>query len=422
MSLAPKPGHVVIRMYNVGFGDSFLLVFPDPLFRILIDCGSHLAGPGPRPIGEVVKSVIDDVTDADGAKIDLVVCTHRHRDHIIGFADPRWKEVEVGEVWMPWTEDPRDPRAKRIRDRQSRLATALTAALADDSGNAVAAALAFNSMTNAEAMRTLHDGFAGSPPRRFFPVDEEVVGEIAAKSLKSAGIRVHVLGPSRDENVIRDMDPPAGAGYLRAAAGLGEERDGEPLFAEDWHLTSEQLALDDELKHLLLAGRERSAIQGAANGDPFGAAVALEQAINGTSLVLCLQRGDARLLFPADAQWGTWKRILASEEAVDLVEGLSLLKVGHHGSHNATPKALVELLENRPAELGEPWALVPTRRMEMWPLIPKKNLIEALEHLTPRVARSDKGGGDPAPGFASWSDHWIDVHVPLERERRPAPA
>jgi len=101
-----------------------------------------------------------------------------------------------------------------------------------------------------------------------------------------------------------------------------------------------------------------------------------------------------------------------------LVEGLSLLKVGHHGSHNATPKALVELLEKRPAELGEPWVMVPTRPIKIWPLIPKKDLITALEKLTPRVARSDKGGGASVPGFASWTEESIDVHIPLDRIRK----
>lgn len=417
MSLAPKAGHVVVRMYNVGFGDCFLLVFPDPEFRVLIDCGTHPAGPGPRPIEDVVESVLEDVSDDDGARIDVVVCTHRHRDHVAGFGDPRWKNVEVGEVWMPWTEDPRDPEAKRIRDRQGGLAAALLMALDGAQKrtpkDSLARALAANSLPNAKEMRTLHEGFAGNPRRRFLPRDEDVVGEIEADLLREAGLRVRVLGPPHDEKVIRDMDPPKGAAYLRAAAAA--EVDGNPSspFPNEPHLTAEELVADEKLRPLLLSKTERSTVRAAAKGEAFGAAVALERAINGTSLVLCFDKGDARLLFPADAQWGTWDRILRDKGATDLVEGLSLLKVGHHGSHNATPRALVELLERRPVELGKPWAMVPTRPIKIWPLIPKAELISALGELTPRLARSDGASSSPAPGFVNWSEDSIDAHIPL---------
>jgi len=62
---------------------------------------------------DVVQQVINDARSAPGepARIDVVIATHRHRDHISGFADPAWADVEVGEVWMPWTEKPDQPEA-----------------------------------------------------------------------------------------------------------------------------------------------------------------------------------------------------------------------------------------------------------------------------------------------------------------------
>ena len=36
-----------------------------------------------------------------------------------------WEEVQVGEVWMPWTEDPSDVLGLHIRETQSRLADKL---------------------------------------------------------------------------------------------------------------------------------------------------------------------------------------------------------------------------------------------------------------------------------------------------------
>jgi hypothetical protein len=178
-------------------------------------------------------------------------------------------------------------------------------------------------------------------------------------------------------------------------------------------LSAEELARDEKLEHLLLGDAELATIREAVEGDAFGAAVALEKAINGTSLVLCFDCGDARLLFPADAQWGTWKRILEDAEASDAVARVNLLKVGHHGSHNASPKDLVELLAKRGKDRDDLWAMVPTRPIKMWPKIPKSELLEALAEVTPQIARSDAGGGMAAPGFARWDEQAIDVHIPI---------
>jgi glyoxylase-like metal-dependent hydrolase (beta-lactamase superfamily II) len=107
--------HLRVRMYRVGFGDCFLLTFTgdEPPRHVLIDCGSITETEA--HVGAVVADVLAacDRPGGAGARIELVVCTHRHRDHVGGFKDPAWKGVEVGEVWMPWTEDPDDLAARR---------------------------------------------------------------------------------------------------------------------------------------------------------------------------------------------------------------------------------------------------------------------------------------------------------------------
>ncbi len=55
---------LTVRMYNVGFGDCFLLIFPAPERprKVLIDCGVHPAGqPKPVPFPQVVEAVVADV-------------------------------------------------------------------------------------------------------------------------------------------------------------------------------------------------------------------------------------------------------------------------------------------------------------------------------------------------------------------------
>src|SRR5262249_44049487 len=142
------------------------------------------------------------------ARIDLVVATHRHRDHVGGFADAAWSRVDVGEVWMPWTEDPKDPRAARIRNRQSAFALALAGTSSDEEPLAVPAspaerpaqaarravrAMVINALTNEAAMATLHRGFAGSPRRIFLPVEG---ANCEVRSVAGVeGVTIHVLGP-----------------------------------------------------------------------------------------------------------------------------------------------------------------------------------------------------------------------------------
>jgi beta-lactamase superfamily II metal-dependent hydrolase len=418
MTLAPDPDSVYVRMYNVGFGDGFLIVFPAPdrPRRVLVDCGTHFKGKGPRPIAEVAAQMIEDVTDDDGvARIDVVVGTHRHQDHVSGFENKLWQDVEVSEVWMPWTEDPKDPDARRIRERQSALALELTSALAAAGDDSIAYLLAMNALTNEKAMATLHGGFKGSPPRSFLPATkDDVVEEVVCPVLNDAGIEVNVLGPSHDEAVIKNMDPPNGAGYLRVAEH--DQADvPEPPFDASWAFTSRAVR-SKRLEPFLLRDGAKRLVVAAAQADPFGVAASLESAVNNTSLVMTFKLGDAFLVFPGDAQWGTWKRILDAPEARELLRQTSFVKVGHHGSHNASPKAFVELLAAEHADDGDHedlWAMVSTRLMKDWPQIPKKELMTALGHATPQLARSDKGKGKRVAGFESWSELFIDAKVPV---------
>jgi hypothetical protein len=87
-----------------------------------------------------------------------------------------------------------------------------------------------NSLTNEAAMRTLHRGFRGEALRRFLSADDLDV--IRPETFPE--LTIHVLGPSRDPEVIRDMDPPSGQSYLRfippdAETGAGPRSSGAEL-------------------------------------------------------------------------------------------------------------------------------------------------------------------------------------------------
>lgn len=401
---------VSIRMYNVGLGDSFLLRFPgeEREHKVLIDCGVHMSGPGPYKMDQVVAQIVEDVTDADGVpRIDVIVMTHRHADHIVGFESQRWGQVEVGEVWMPWTEHPTDPDAKKIRDKQSKKAKAIRAALAAVRAPLSIMEIVDNSLTNAKAMETLHGGFANKTKIRYLPPKRRSDQSFETDLLP--GVIVHAMGPSRDPEVVRDMDPPKGGAFeLRRAAaeGDGGGGPGAVLFSRDFEVTGD--ALNEQLDAFKMTPRDLRALEKTADDDPFAVAVQLDKAVNGTSLLLMFEVGRAHLLFPGDAQWGTWQNALGDPEFKELLRKTNFLKVGHHGSHNATPRAFVEEVL---AKNGFT-AMVCTRETKKFKKIPLPSLLSALgEHSGHRIARSDQT--DAVKGFKRKDDVYTETTIAI---------
>ena len=124
----------------------------------------------------------------------------------------------------------------------------------------------------------------------------------------------------------------------------------------------------------------------ASSDDEFAAVVALEAAVNGTSLLLAFEFGRQMLVFPGDAQWGTWKQALDNPASRDILSRATFYKVGHHGSHNATPREFVDKVA-RKGLLNT--AMVSTKATKRWHDIPRKPLLKGLEDLGVAVARSD---------------------------------
>src|SRR6266545_4538136 len=377
---------ITVRMYNVGFGDCFLLLIPggERTAKVLVDCGSHFLGPGPRPIGEVARQVVADITEDGVARIDLVVATHRHQDHVSGFASAAWQDVEVGEVWMPWTEDPEDDAAERLREQHSRLAAAIDravptlpqAGVTDDDDLEFIRALAFNSLTNERAMSTLHFGFAGRARRRFLSRLQEPLQPVEGLP----GVTVHVLGPSRDPAVIAKMRPPSEESFLRlVASGDGPGADGQVIG--------------------MLRKLTRDSV--------VFTAASLEDAVNNTSLMLVFEVGRAVLLFPGDSQWGTWELLLADTGTRRLLGRTSFYKVGHHGSHNASPVSYVNSLGA--ASLSAAISVTPVER---WKNIPRFELVQALvEKSHGRVVRMDQLPAEPVDRVTIRGDVSVDMTV-----------
>jgi beta-lactamase superfamily II metal-dependent hydrolase len=360
-----------VRMYRVGFGDCFLVTLPGPR-HVLVDCGVHVAG----DIG-TLEEVIADIAAETGSRLDLVIASHPHEDHIGGFArgETVFRTCSIGEVWLPWTEDPTDAEAYRLRQARARLTSALSARAAAGALPGAIAALLANAAArrNDEALRLLRSGFGTGATVRFLGA-----GAAFDDAAGVPGLAARLLGPPRAEAFLKSMNPPRSERYLRAVEGGDAELVGACApFGSEW--------VDTGGLGPRLSERERRRLVRAVASSPDQLAFALDRAINNTSLVCLFTYRGRSLLFPGDAQYGSWKSWLASPEAAALLETIDFYKVSHHGSENASPRTAVEAMV-KPGLV----AMASTQSVP-WPSIPQEALWSALSERTGgRIVRSDQ--------------------------------
>ena len=141
----------------------------------------------------------------------------------------------------------------------------------------------------------------------------------------------------------------------------------------------------------------------------LSAAALLERVVNNTSLFFVLDVAGTRLLFPGDAQQGAWDHVLADKQNRALIKDCAFYKVGHHGSHNATPKDFVLNIWQDGAYAMLPWGLV-----KRWQdSIPKRELMEALRAHKHTVIRIDDQHTEP--GTVEYHhDLWSQLTIPTQ--------
>jgi hypothetical protein len=114
----------------------------------------------------------------------------------------------------------------------------------------------------------------------------------------------------------------------------------------------------------------------------------LDNQMNNTSLILVLEVGGTRLLFPGDAQIENWEYALSNPKYVKLLEDTTLYKVGHHGSRNATPKkGLWERFKRRSSDASDKdrlFSIMSTMAGKHGTTestrVPRSTLVDALKH------------------------------------------
>lgn len=385
--MANAPESVSIRTYHVGFGDCFLLSFKYAKSErhVLIDFGSTGLPKG-TPKSRMMD-IAQDIKKRTGGKLHAVIATHRHRDHISGFATAKGgkgtgdviRALKPDLVVQPWTEDPDlDPKAtgpggngkaKKKGKAKGGKAAAAPAGKIKKFG--------VGTLQQVSALAAMHEVALQSLSVRNLPramaAEVKFLGESNLKNLSAVknlmtmaenayvftgsdarlgsllpGVKVDVLGPPtvKQTNTIkkqRARDPDEfwhfAAGAVRLAAQ--ESSEGKPAALFPRHVLARGGRYPINTRWLAYHARTIRAEQ------LLQIVRDLDDQMNNTSVILLMQVGDKKLLFPGDAQIENWQFALGQDKYKKLLKSVNLYKVGHHGSLNATPKSLWKLFDNK---------------------------------------------------------------------------
>jgi hypothetical protein len=351
MTIDCKPSKLTLRVYNVGFGDCFLLTFHYPARdrHVLIDFGST-ARPAENRAATVRERFLDDLkssrrTGSQGesellleiakdiskrccGKLDAVVATHRHRDHVNGFTT-RHDGKGPGDiiaacrpelVVQPWTEHPDAPSGTCFSLFEKR-----------------AGFVGENNLPNLSAVKNLQKMGRGNRYVYF--------GSDSGLESLLPGVTVHVLGPptlDQSQSIRKKRTEDRGEFWLTRT--LSSQGAGSRLFPRAATCPASGRALDTRwfLRRLQTVRSERL----------LEIVRELDTVLNNTSVIVLFEVGNKKLLFPGDAQIENWSYALSHPRVRQLLAGVNLYKVGHHGSRNATPKSLWNLFTRRSATPG----------------------------------------------------------------------
>lgn len=408
--MAAKPKSVEIRTYQVGFGDCFLLTFKYAKYdrNVLIDFGS-MALPKGSP-KDHMRRVADDIKTNSNERLDVVVATHRHTDHVSGFATNKKGDASGNViasckprlVIQPWTEDPRAAKnakeatkAKGIRgvaptEREAKRA--FTATLNVMHEVAAAAVGAARKLRRFDAAVAKQLDYLGRDNIKNKSAVENLMTMARNVYVKSGdklplakllpGVKVHVLGPPslKQSDKITAQRPKDSEEFwhLQAAATGMTSADAVTLFPGYGGTST-------PIDARWLRYRMRN-----LRGDTLLSIVrSLDKQMNNTSVILLFEIGNKLLLFPGDAQIENWQYALSQKKFVNLLRKVNVYKVGHHGSLNATPMTLWNMFERKGAasKTGRMKSLLSTLHgvhghEESDTEVPRERLVNALKKNT----------------------------------------
>ena len=380
-----SPRSLRVRMYRVGFGDFFLITVPASTGpqHILVDCGVTRGKTGKGDIA-TIKTAVRHMAAETGSKLALIIVTHRHQDHIIGFSRcaTEFAKFKVDAVWMPIWETEYQSKVTKFQEDLEGLAFSLgAAALAGDHDANTDEIVGI--VENATG-KSPNEGPGGGTNAKSLDLLKNKLGvkpDYLAKgdapklppALVKAGLSAQILGPPPvDElDMLKLMDLKKGVGQYLAALGSGRKGDRLMPFGRE-HVVSASDYPQSAFREWAPRGRAgvrpdfsksrpkelEKAVRDATPAALFMAAKKLDAMLNNQSLVVLFEWQGKKLLFAGDAQGGNWEywlygdgtpttdpsNLTLSRDGKHILGAIDFYKVGHHGSTNATPITAVDAM------------------------------------------------------------------------------
>jgi hypothetical protein len=316
-----------VRAYNVGFGDCILLSWdePDRMHHAWVDFGTHSSD-------KVInyQAVVDDVVATTGGQLDLLMVTHRHLDHLGGFYS-MWQQLHdklhIDRIWHAWV--------TAAIDSKFELATQAAAALLPPellAGPSVVAGiyqnnLALTTRDRMDKIETL------ALPAAVFKIHRELD---LTEALPAGWSEMHidVLGPEKDSSkYLQSIDTS-----MQARAALDSEFDrfaaaGVPASIDATASGAVESADDPAAVPDFMKLADFARLRRLLRGGGTDLLAAVNTSRNNTSIVTRWRWKDVTLLMTGDAELESWHYLRENGANV----GATLVKVGHHGSINASP-------------------------------------------------------------------------------------
>ena len=425
-----KINSVIVRMYRKLLGDCFLIIVESDgkYYKTLVDCGILQGTPKGA---DWMNKIVDNVYQSFGTKLDLVVVTHEHWDHIAGFhhASGTFARRKFRKLWMAWTENPKDPDGQLLRARFTKghhklaaLATVTKKPLKMEGptgglmgfAGPLSAAKQKDPRPRSEILYDKLRHWSKDGPTYLSP---GMIDELPGK------LKTYVLAPPRDQKLLFKALPSTREEtketYL-GASSTEEERDeiqAQSPFSPTyrwksyWDVKGRKGKKSDAMNYTHdryfgagNAGIDRR-IDDRYEMEFNRLAIKMDSNTNNSSLVLAIELPDATtMIFAADAQvgnWLSWGGVKFQEKdsngqdietkGHDLLARARLYKVGHHGSHNATLKkdGLELMVRDDLIALISTDAKFARQQGKGW-LMPNPRVDEALQkHAPGRVIRGD---------------------------------
>jgi beta-lactamase superfamily II metal-dependent hydrolase len=306
---------LVVRAYNVGFGDAIHVEVPDRapsgaevVRHLVVDVGNVLSGRGADDT--LFLPVVKDIARRSGGRADLYVLSHEHLDHAQGllFASQRGIDLVADHVWLPGSAAP-DYYATHPAARKRRLA-------ALEQLENIRSLLAASPELDTPQMRHLLANNDASSTR-------DCVDHLRGLAARGA---TYVW---RGRALVAGVDHP----FHEARLELWAPEEDTSIYYGRFQPLAPQLA---RRRPRAPAGVDARAFRRLVRSWSDGVGdniLAIDRAANNSSVVFTLEWRGWRLLFPGDAELRSWRTM----ECEQVIRPVDFLKVGHHGSHNATP-------------------------------------------------------------------------------------